>query len=260
MRNDFGELMRSWRKSRKLSQLELSLIANISSKHISFLETGRAHPSRKMVAILSNALDIPLYGRNALLSASGFTEAYSRMNINQSEMHSVRDALSVMLSNHAPYPALVLDWDWNIVMANEPQHKLTQLITSKQPLFPQTCNILELLFDPNGFRPFIENWKQVGSILFRRIQSEKMIHQDRRSNLIERLMQYPDMPKHWHLQNNIEHSEPMLHLIICIEDIRLKLFSTLASFGTAIDVTMQELVIEQYFPVDKPTKVFFESI
>ena len=86
MTNGFGALIRSWRKSRKLSQLELSLIANISSKHISFLETGRAHPSRQMVIILSNALDIPLYGRNALLSASGFTEAYSRMNINQSEI------------------------------------------------------------------------------------------------------------------------------------------------------------------------------
>lgn len=258
--NSFGVLLNSWHKLRKLSQLELSLIANISTKHISFLETGRAQPSREMVLLLSNALEVPLNDRNVLLTASGFAEAYSRLNINHPQMHSVRQALNVILDNHAPYPAVVLDWDWNIIMANKAQQKITQIVSNIQPLFPQTCNILELLFDPNGFRPFVENWDQVSLILLQRLQRERMLHKDRLSHLIERLKQYPDIPNNFDLQSHIEHTEPMLHLILSIGNIRLKLFSTLASFGTAIDITMQELVIEQYFPADDSTKKFFEEM
>ena len=256
--SDFGELVRRWRKSRGLSQLELGLTANISSKHISFLETGRARPSREMVILLSNALDIPLNERNVLLSLAGFAEAYSRMHIEQAEMKPVHDALTVILNNHAPYPALVLDWDWNIVMANEPHRQLVQTIAKAQALFPDTKNILELLFDPNGFRPFVENWDEVAFLLIQRIQRERIIHQDRRSNLLERLMKYPNIPNSWDVHHYNVHSEPMVHLVLTLGDCRLKLFSTLASFGTAIDVTMQELIIEQYFPVDVATASFFE--
>ncbi len=256
--SDTGELIRYWRKSRGLSQLELSLSANISSKHISFLETGRAQPSREMLILLSNTMNIPLNDRNILLSLSGFTDAYSRMKIDQPEMQSVQQALAVMLNNHAPYPALVLDWDWNIVMANEPQQKLTYLFAKEQPNFPDTCNILELLFDPNGLRPFVENWEEVAFLLVQRIQRERMMHQDRRSNLLQVLMKYPGVPTHWGTPNYEGQVEPMANTVLRLGGLRLKLFSTLASFGTAIDVTMQELVIEQYFPADESTKIFFE--
>ena len=257
--SDFGALLKYWRKTRRLSQLELGLTASISSKHISFLETGRAQPSREMVILLSNALDIPLNDRNVLLSLAGFSKAYSRMHIEQPDMEAVRNALTIMLNNHAPYPALVLDWDWNIVMANEPQMRLAQYIARQQPHFPQTKNILELLFDPNGFRPFVENWEEIAFVLIQRIQRERMIHEDRRSNLLERLMKYPDIPSNWDAHDHNGHSAPMVHVVLALGDLRLKLFSTLASFGTAIDVTMQELIIEQYFPVDGATKSFFES-
>jgi len=256
--SDYGELIKYWRKSRGLSQLELSLTANVSSKHISFLETGRARPSREMIILLSNAMDIPLSERNVLFSLSGYAEAYSRMDIKQPEMKSVHNALTIMLDNHAPYPALVLDWDWNIIMANKSQQELTQLIAGEQPDFPDTCNILELLFDPNGFRPFVENWDEVAFLLIQRIQRERMSHKDRASNLLDRLMKYPDIPSTWDIHNYNERLEPMIHLVLTLGKIRLKLFSTLASFGTAIDVTMQELIIEQYFPVDDLTKSFFE--
>jgi len=258
--NDFGSLVKGWRKSRGLSQLEFSLAANISSKHISFLETGRAQPSREMVILLSNTLDIPLSERNVLLSLAGYSEAYSRMHIDQPKMKPVQDALSIMLNNHAPYPALVLDWGWNIVMANESQQKLTKFIAKQQPLFPSTNNILELLFDPNGFRPFVENWEEVAFLLMQRIQRERMIHQDRRSNLIDKLMKYPGVPRNWDVHNHNLHSGPMVQMVLAVGELRLKLFSTLASFGTAIDVTMQELIIEQYFPVDDSTKLFFQNL
>jgi len=254
-----GDLIKFWRKNRGLSQLDLSLVANVSSKHISFLETGRAKPSREMLILLSNAMDIPLSERNVLLSLSGYADAYSRMNIEQPEMQSVHHALRMMLDNHEPYPAVVLDWDWNIVMSNQSHQQIMDLVVKAQPDFPDSINILELLFDPNGVRPFVENWDEVAYILIQRIQRERMSHRDRHSTLLDRLMAYPDVPSSWKTHNFNKNPQPMIHLVLSLGDIHLKLFSTLASFGTAIDVTMQELIIEQYFPVDKETRVFFEK-
>ena len=256
---EFGELLRHWRKTRGLSQLSLGLEADISARHLSFLETGRAQPSREMVIRLAGSLDIPLSERNTLLSAAGFAEAYSRMPLAQAAMQPVRRALEMMLANHAPYPAVVLDWDWNILMANAPQQRLAEQVVRLQPDFPDTRNILELLFDPRGYRPFIENWHQVAFTVLQRLQRERLLHQDRRSDLLARLLDYPDVPASWREISLDQQSEPMVHVVLAIGDIRLKLFSTLASFGTPIDITMQELVIEQYFPVDEATRVFFEN-
>lgn len=255
----FGSLIKNWRKTRGLSQMELSFEADISSKHISFLETGRSQPSREMIIRLSNSLDVPLSERNVLFSAAGFAEAYSRMDINQPEMATVRNALQVMLDNHAPYPAVVFDWDWNILMANEPNQLMSQAIAAQQPNFPETPNILELLFDPDGYKPFIDNWEEVVSVILQRLHKEKIMYQDRHSNLIERLMKYPDIPKSWQ-SFATESSQPMVNVTLKLGEIRLKLFSTLASFGTAIDITMQELIIEQYFPADEFTRQYFESL
>jgi len=256
----FGESIKRWRKIRGLSQLELSFTADISSKHISFLETGRSHPSREMVIRLSQALDVPLNERNVLLAQSGFAEAYSRRSLDTPEMKPVHKALKLMLDNHSPYPAIVLDWDWNIVMANAPQQQLTLLVKQACPNFPDTTNIMELLFDKNGFRPFVKNWEEVSFHLLQRLQRERLMHQDRSSNLLDRLLAYPDIPKNWDTLINTQHSEPMIHIALQFGDIELKMFSTLASFGTPIDITMQELIIEQYFPVDEPTKAFFEQL
>jgi len=257
--SEFGLSIKRWRKNRGFSQLELSLQANISSKHISFLENGRSKPSREMVIQLANALEIPLGERNILLSLSGFAEAYSRMKIEQAEMESVRYALGLMLNNHAPYPAVVLDWDWNIIMANAPQQKLTDLLIQYQPNFPKTNNVMELLFDPNGYRPFIKNWQEIACLLLQRLQLERRMHQDRRSDLIDKLLAYPDVPTSWKYTPVVTNSAPMIHLELVIGELKLKMFSTLASFGTAIDITMQELTIEQYFAVDEITKDFFEN-
>jgi transcriptional regulator with XRE-family HTH domain len=258
--SEFGQLIRDWRKSRGFSQMELGLQANISSKHISFLETGRAEPSREMIVKLSMSLDIPLSERNVLMTAAGFTEAYTRRDIEQPEMQPVRDALNILLSNHEPYPAVVFDWNWNILMANRSQQYLSQTLVSLQPNFPQTGNILEMLCDPNGFKPFIENWHQIIPVILQRLHKEKIFFQDRRSELIERLMQYPEVADCWRMLDTRQTAQPMVDVCIKVGDLRLKLFSTLASFGTAIDVTMQELTIEQYFPSDKVTKDFFQNL
>lgn len=256
--NHFGDLIKGWRKTRGLSQMELGFAADISSKHISFLENGRSQPSREMIIRLSNSLDIPLSERNVLFSAAGFAEAYSRMSIDQPAMAAVRNALQIILDNHTPFPALVFDWDWNIVMLNKPHQVMSESIAAQQPNFPDTQNILELLFDPSGYRPFVENWEEVVSVILQRLHKEKIMYQDRHSDLIERLMKYPGIPQYWQSYDT-DLSQPMVNITVRLGELRLKLFSTLASFGTAIDITMQELIIEQYFPADEVTRQFFET-
>lgn len=257
--NHFGELIKGWRKTRGLSQMALGFEANISSKHISFLETGRSQPSREMIIRLSNSLDIPLSDRNVLFSAAGFAEAYSRMDISQPEMAPVKQALEIMLLNHDPYPAMVFVWNWNVVMMNKTNQLLTDFIKQLQPNFPETNNALEMLFDPNGFRPFVENWEDVACVILQRLHREKVMYQDRHSDLLERLMAYPDVPSRWESIGVSSESQPMVDVVLSMNGQRLCFFSTLASFGTAIDITMQELTIENYFPSDEATKLFFEN-
>ncbi|MCW8880204.1 MAG: hypothetical protein OQK51_24365, partial [Kangiellaceae bacterium] len=224
-----------------------------------FLETGKAKPSREMIIRLSNSLDIPLSERNILFSAAGFAEAYSRMNIDQPEMKPVKDALTIILNNHAPYPAVVFDWDWNILLANEPQQKMMQVFCEIQPDFPETQNILEMLFDPNAFKPFIENWDEVAALILQRLHREKIMYQDRHSDRLDKLLNYPGIPDNWQSISFIEPAKPMVNVTLNLGDLKLRLFSTLATFGTAVDITMQELTIEQYFPLDEETRQFFIS-
>ena len=258
--NSFGELLKDWRKTRGLSQMQLGLEADISSKHLSFLENGRAQPSREMIVKLTNSLNIPLSERNILFSAAGFAEAYSRMDIDQPAMQPVKQALMIMLENHMPYPAVVFDWDWNILLANQAQQALTELVCNIQPNFPQTPNILELVFDPNGFRPFIENWDELASLILQRLHREKIMYQDRQSKRLDKLLTYPDIPKNWQSESFTAPAKPMVDVKLRLGDLQLTLFSTIATFGTAIDITMQELMIEQYFPLDDATKHFFENL
>ena len=261
--NTFGQSIKAWRKSRGLSQLHLSLDANVSSRHISFLETGKSRPSEAMVIHLSEILDIPLHERNRLLTQSGFAEIYSHCNLDQQAMKPVKQALTLIIENHNPYPAVVFDWDWNIIMKNASFQWIHTQIKSLQLDFPDHNNIIELLFDPKGYKPFVDNWDQVTQLLLTRIYRERSLRKDRHSGLLERLSVLDGVNINndkW--INNIPTTltEPMINLVISIGDFSLKLFSTLASFGTASDITMQELVIEHYFPADDFSKEFFNSL
>ena len=150
--NTFGEQLRFWRKAKGFSQLELAVEANVSSKHISFLETGRSQSSREMVLLLAGTLDVSLRHRNELLKAAGFSESFSRMPIQQKEMREIQQALDLMLAKHDPYPAIVIDWDWNVLQGNEGYEKLMNNIRVQCANFPDSRNIVELIFDPNGLK------------------------------------------------------------------------------------------------------------
>ncbi len=256
--DDFGLVLRQWRQTRGYSQLDLGLAADVSAKHVSFLETGRAKPSREMVALLASTLDIPLSERNMLLQAAGFREGYSCMTLDQPEMEPVRRALNYALENHNPYPAIVMDQDWNMLMVNEGYQKLLTRVISLRPNMPQTQNVLELFFDPDGVRPLVQNWEDIAALLLQRVHRERVLYKRGSADLLDKLLAYPNIPKDWKEIDFSRSALPMASVTFQLEDISLELFSSLSMFGTAIDVNMQKLVIEQYFPVDEQTAQFFK--
>lgn len=257
--DDFGAVLRQWRQARGYSQLDLGLAADVSAKHVSFLETGRARPSREMITLLSSTLDIPLSERNLLLHAAGYSEGYSAMTLDQPAMEPVRRALQYSLENHNPYPALVMDAEWNMLMANEAYQKLLTHVVALCPNFPATQNILELFFDPNGVRPLVKNWEDIAALLLQRVHRERVLYKRGTTELLERLLSYPGIPDDWKQLDFSRSALPMASVVLQLGDLTLELFSSLSMFGTAIDVNMQNIIIEQYYPVDAETEAFFKS-
>lgn len=172
MTTEFGSILKYWRNLRGFSQLHLALQADVSSKHISFLENGRAQPSRDMVILLSTAMEIPFVERNALLNAAGFSDLYTCMSLHQPQMAPVKQALNFMLTQHEPFPAFVIDEEWNILMTNNSSQRLLSQIQHLQPNFPKTTNLMEMTFSPNGFRQFINNWEDIAAFLLQRIKKK----------------------------------------------------------------------------------------
>lgn len=257
---EFGEQLRYWRKHKGLSQLDLALYADVSSKHISFLETGRAKPSREMIFQLATTLDLPLRNRNDLLAAAGFSERFSQGDLDANLMEKIQTALELILSHHAPYPALAFDWHWNIVMINDAFEKVIKMIQTINPLFSSSNNIVELTFDPNGFRPYIENWQEVASVIIQRLHRERLENPQRHQKLLEKVFSYPEIPSDWRQMDLTNTPTPMVQLNLNINQLELNLFTIISSFGTPIDITAEEITIEHYFPADEATRAFFEAV
>ncbi len=255
---DPGELLSDWRKTRRLSQLELAGRAAVSSRHLSFVETGRARASAGLLRRLAAALDLNCRDTNQLLVAAGHAPVYGETRLDEPAMAPVRQALEVMLDNHLPYPAAVLDAHWNLLLANTALQGLIQAMVAEGGPLPATGNIVELVFHPEGFKPFILNWDLVASVLLRRLRRDLDLRPDPQlQRLYRRLEDLADVPAL--LGATPVSVDPMLTLQMMVGGQRLTTFSTLASFGTAMDVIMEELRIEHYFPADDATRAFFEA-
>ena len=167
--------------------------------------------------------------------------------------------MEFLLTSHEPYPASVLDTNWNVLMSNRVHRRMLEWAAAQNPLFPDTRNILELIFDPNGLRPFIINWEEIASLFLQRLYRECILYQQRSTALLDRILQYPGIPEAWKKRGFTEDPRPVVNLLMQMGECRLSLFSVLSSFGTAIDLTTNELVIEQFFPGDEATARFFQS-
>jgi transcriptional regulator with XRE-family HTH domain len=247
-----GALLRDWRSRRRLSQMELALDADVSTRHLSFVETGRSKPSREMVLQLAEHLDVPLRERNALLLAAGYAPAYGERPLGDEAMAPVREALERLLKGHEPFPAVAVDRQWELVSANEPAMALLTNGVAPALLAPP-ANTLRISLHPDGLAPRIVNLADYSSHLLHLVAHEAAATGDPALvALHEELRGYPGVDP------SPRPPDPADSLFIPLrlrspDGSELSFFSTIARFGTALDVTVAELAIESFFPADEKT-------
>ena len=255
-----GTMLAEYRRMRRLSQMELGLEAEVSARHISFIETGRTDPSREMLMRLAAVLELPQRECNLLLNAGGHPPAYSRLPLDDERLKPVSQALDVMLDNHNPYPALVMDSQWNVLRMNQAQEIIMGMLLPASYRTRSRLNVLELIFDSNGLRPVIQNWDELAGLFLRRLHSEVMAFPTEESRaLFDRLLA-SDPPEDWQQPPSETIEAPMITADLMIQGQKLRIFSTLSRFGTALDINMADLLIEYYFPADETTRQFLQQL
>jgi len=242
-----------------MSQLDLATDAEVSTRHLSFLENGRSQPSRQMILVLASAMEVPLRERNTLLQAGGFAPIYRETQVNAPEMAQVQRAMDFLLKQAEPYGAAVIDRQWNVLRYNRPMGVFMSLFLGHAA--PQTFNIMEATFDPDGFRPYIVNFEMLASIFIDRLHRQAITDADPRTDaLLERVLAYPGVPEDWRTLNLERPPQLLIPLEMEKEGIRLSMFTTLTILGTAEDITTSELAIEHYFPADDATDQLVRSL
>ena len=258
---DFTDSLRQWRKARKMSQLELSLAANVSQRHVSWLETGRSHPSREMVLRLSEAMDVPLRMRNHFLKTAGFADIYRESGLNEPAMETVKSILVDMLEHHEPYPAVVLDRYWNIKMQNNAANVLFSVAGDPDTFWTDIDddgehNIALLTVHPKGIRRFISNWDDIVGQFMRRLRKEAIDSAEPKAMaLYEKLVEYVEIPDEPLSQDLL----PVLTINVSLGGLELSLCSVISTFGTAQDITANELKVETFYPANEQTAAFFKG-
>lgn len=249
-----GALLRHWRKRRRMSQQQLADEAEVSPRHLSCLETGKARPSREMVLILTSAMDVPLRERNTVLAAAGFAPAYRETDLSDPRLAHVRQALSFLLRQSEPYGAVVVNRRWDVVMANESVKRLGRLLLGTD-IPPKNL----LTFTLTDLRPYLVNFDEVARSILHRVHREAVQEAD--SDLLA---------LHDSLRREVPHLSghedwdvhPSLLLPVSFEKngLRLDFFTTLTTLGTPQDITLSELRIESYFPANPETDVLVRSL
>jgi transcriptional regulator with XRE-family HTH domain len=248
-----GDLIREWRQRRRYSQLALAVDAEISPKHLSFIESGRAQPSRDMLMHLAERLEVPLRERNRLLLSAGFAPVFKQRSLEHPDLASVREAIDLILTGHEPYPALAVDRHWTLVAANK---GVAPLLAGAAPaLLQPPVNVLRLSMHPEGLAPRIANLAQWRAHLFTRMRRQIEISGDAvMVDLLDELRGYP-MP--FNSPNHFDKEDEKMNVVVPLKLMTnhgtLSFISTTMVFGTPIDVTSSELAIESFFPADAGT-------
>lgn len=250
-----GDLLREWRERRRLSQMALALDAEVSTRHLSFLETGRAQPSREMVLRLSEHLSVPLRDRNTLLLAAGYAPAYPERPLDDPALQAAREVIGRVLAGHEPFPAIAIDRHWSLVSANR---AIAPLLAGVAPdLLLQPMNVLRLSLHPEGLAPRIANLEQWRAHLLERLEQQIELSADQTlTDLLAELQAYPTPKSDSAGEGNAGKSGltgVAIPLRLQTEEGMLNLISTTMVFGTPVDVTLSELAIEAFFPADAGT-------
>ena len=246
-----GDLLKAWRGKRRMSQFDLSLAADVSTRHLSYVETGRAKPSRAFLLHVADHLDVPLRARNDLLVAAGFAPVYAETSLDDPAMAQVRQALDLVLAKHEPYPGLVVDQCWNLVLANEGAAILWEDLDPRFLEGPP--NVLRASLHPDGMASRIEDLDVVSGHLLSRLRRQAALTGDPRlAELYDELAGYPGVAV---TEPLADHPGVVLPVRIRTRRGLLSFFTTAATFGTAADVTLSELTVESFFPADEATRL-----
>jgi transcriptional regulator with XRE-family HTH domain len=249
----FGLLLQRWRHVRGKSQLDLACDAEVSARHVSFIETGRAAPSREMVLALASALDVPLRERNGLLIAAGFAPVYRESNLDAPELEPARRALDLILDHQEPYPAVVMNRAWDIIDRNRAAARFFSFLLDGP--IPEHPNIVRAILDPRGIRPFIGNWFDVAGSLIQRVHKEALggVVDDATRALLDEVLLHPGVPNAWRTFDPRVAITPFLPITFEKGGLTFRYFSAVTTLGTPQDITLEELRVECFFPADQET-------
>lgn len=254
---ELGELLRYWRGARGKSQIELSLDTGVSQRHLSFIESGRSAPSRQTLMNIAQGLEVPFRDRNRLLLAAGFAPIYDEGAWNADEMKSVNAALERVLRQHEPFPAMVMDRYWNVSMTNAAAPRFFNTFVDLAQ-WPKPRNLLQLMFDPAGMRPFIAQWDRTAKSLVQRVHRESVGHvtDERTRDLLAALIAYPGVEDALGPADAAvsEPTLPMIPLSFVKDGHALNYFSMVTTVGAPQTIATQELRIECLYPADDPTE------
>ncbi|MCB1033100.1 MAG: helix-turn-helix transcriptional regulator [Acidobacteria bacterium] len=259
-RSPFGHALRHWRQVRGKSQLALALDAEVSARHVSFIETGRAHPSRAMIHTLATALNVPLRERNTLFVAAGYAPAYRESDLDAPELQPARRALDLMLARHEPFPAVVMNRCWDVLLRNRGAELFfSRLAPASVGRPPRPPNVLRQMLDPDGLRPAVENWEEVAGALIQRVHREALggTPGSELQELLEEVLAFPGVPAAWREPDLSAPLAPLVPVGFRHAGRVFRFFSAVTTLGTAQDVTLQELRVESFFPADGETEAHF---
>jgi transcriptional regulator with XRE-family HTH domain len=256
----FGRLLKDWRGRRGLSQLDLALAARTTQRHLSFIESGRAEPSREMILRLAATMQLPLRQQNALLLAAGYAPVWRERELSAPDLAMVDRALDYMLAQHEPYPALVVDRCWNLLRANRGAALLTEFLSgaAAEPVAPAPFNLAVAMLSADGLRGAIVNWPEVALHLLRSVEADARADgTPETAALLQRLLSLPDVAALSETAAAEPAPSPVLPIHFRRDATTLSLFTTIATLGTPHDVTLDEIRIEFFFPLDEPTAQIF---
>ena len=257
--DSFAARLRWWRKRRGWSQLELASRADVSQRHLGFLELGRAAPSRDMVMRLATALDVPLRQQNRLFLAAGFAPVWRESDFAAPALTEVRQALDYMMAQQEPFPAVVVDRHWNLLKANDGAVRLVEFLVGPLPADAKV-NLADALVAPDVLRPFLANWAEVVRYFIRSVEADAAVDGTAETAaLLERLFAYPGVRDALKGSAGDVAPSPVLPMHFNKDRASLRLFTTIATLGTPQDITLQELRIECFFPMDAATSTTLRS-
>ncbi len=246
-----GSLMRHWRRERRMSQLVLAGEAGVTQRHVSFVESGRANPSREMVLALARALQVPLRERNQMLLAAGYAPHYRETGLDEQAMAQVDAALDRLLAQQEPYPAVVMDRHWNVLRTNDSGAAMFGFLLDGPA--PDPANVVRLMF--TSLRRFVANFEETGEALIQRVHREAVggIPDPQTVALLDEVLAQPGVPSAWRTPDFATTASPVLPVRFAKHGVGVAYFSLVTTVGTPQDVTLQEIRVESFFPADDAT-------